>query len=157
MVENQCLPFPISGSNKPMLTLSLSLQATCPRQLRPLDSVPLCHPCPPFHCPHRQSCCPSRLSLAWLPTTARPVMKEGVQDGKKMGWGVSNAGLPKHIIAPSSFLHLFLTHGPYLVLPCCPSIVLPVLRAWRSHAYPLLTVALKGLHLAVIKTFFNLQ
>lgn len=144
-----------AGSNNPKLTLSLSLQATCPPQLSPLHSVLSGHLCLSFHCPcRRQSSCPSGLALVWLPSTARPAMGEEGQNAKEMRCRGSNAGLLKHTIAPSSFLHLFLVGGPCLVLPSCPSFLPPDLRDWRSHADPLLLVASKGLHLAIIKTFF---
>lgn len=133
--------------------LSLSLQATCPPQPSSLDSVLLCHLCPSFHCPRRQAWCPLGLALAWLPTTDRPGMREGGLSGKEMGRGGSNTGLPKQVIAPSSSLPLLLICGPCLALPCCSSYSSPDSRGWRSHGCPLLTVALKGLHLAVIKTF----
>ena len=72
------------GANKkPKLKLSSSLQATCPPQLSSLDSILLCHPCPSFRCPHRQSWCPSGLALAWLPSV-RFGMREEAQCGREM-------------------------------------------------------------------------
>lgn len=162
-VESQCPRLSSSVTlkdgwqHKPKLTLSLSLQATCPLQLSPLASALSCHPCLSFHCPHRHSWCPSGLALVWLSTTARPATREEGQSGKEMGCRGSDASQLKHTIAPSSCLCLLLTCGPCLVLPYCPSFVSPDLRGWRNLAHPLLRVALKHLHLAVIKQFLNEQ
>ena len=101
--EPMSAPLPISdfegwgGSNKPKLNLSSSLQATCPPQPSSLDSLLLCHPCPSFLCPHRQSWYPSGLALAWLPTL-RPGMREVVQSGKEMGWGGSDTACPSRAL-----------------------------------------------------------
>ena len=108
--ERISVPLPTSDfegwgdSNKPKLTLSLSLQATCLLQLSSLDSVVLCHPYPSFHCRRGQCWCPCGLALVQLPTPARPGMREEGQSGKEMGWGGSNIILPKQIIGSSSFL-----------------------------------------------------
>lgn len=148
--ELRSAPLPISdferwgGSSEPKLTLSSSLQATCPPQPSSLDSLLLCHPCRSFLCPHRQSWYPSGLALAWLPTS-RPGMREAVQSGKEMGWEGSDTACPS--TAPSSFLCLLPICGP------CPSYMSP---DCRSRAHPLLTLALRRFQLAVIKTSFKL-
>lgn len=137
-------------SNK--LTFSSSLQATCPLQPSCLDSALPCHPCPSCHCPRRRSWCPSGLALAWLPTTARPGMREEAQSGKEMGQEGSDTVLFEQIIAPP--LSCISSSSVDLAWPCPVAPPKPPdRRHWRSHAH-LLTLFLKGLHLSVIKTFF---
>ena len=133
------------ANNKPNLNLPSSLQATCPLQLSSLDSALLCHPCPSFLCPHRQSWCPSGLALAWLPTV-RSGMRKQAQCGKEMWWGGYDP------TCPSRALPLLLPVSP----PCLWNLPLCVSPEWRGCAHPHVLLALRGFQLAVIKTFFKL-
>ncbi|KAM6202265.1 paired box protein Pax-4 [Rhynchocyon petersi] len=45
------------------------LPGCLPPEPTSLDSVRICHPCPSFHCPCRQSWCPPSPARAWIPTT----------------------------------------------------------------------------------------